>query len=712
MHSCRGRTDAELRSFFWPRGIAVVGASADPDKPGGKVVQLLKSYGYPGRIYPVNPGRKEVQGLPAYGSLAQIEVKPDLVVVAVEAARVPAVVRECAALQMTKLVVISGGFAEVGGRGELLQQELAEVAAESNLTILGPNCIGFINTLQPAAATFSLTVESGALRSGPAAFVAQSGGLGILALFLADLEKFGFSYVISTGNEINLDFAAVLDFLVQEPRVRVIGAYLEGIKDGERLRRSCRAAAEAGKPVLILKAGASQEAAAAIRSHTGALAGSREACRAFFRQEGVIEVETLTEMLSLFKAFAPGRLPQGNRAAVFSLSGGMGVLAADLCASAGLELARFSPQTVTALQRLMPSIATVRNPLDPTAALVTKLAEVREIIEIILADPGVDLFIFTTAIWRASGTASGEMIARIFGETEKPFFVIWPGCSRESKEIILEKGIPFFSELKDGVNAAAVLHRYALFQKKRARIIRTAVQVPEALTQAATLRSKMPARRGRNLNEAEAKEILARWGIDIPRGEVVRTPGQAVAAAGRIGYPVALKAVSEKIAHKTEAGAIRLGLRDAAMLHQAWEQIEQNLALRAPGIELAGYLVEEMLPVQLELIAGVKNDPVFGPLVLLGFGGIHVELFRDLAMRPAPLEAAQVEEMLGELKGAPLLSGFRERAPVNTAALVEAVSRFSHLAAALKGAYREMEINPLVICSDGRTVAADALILL
>lgn len=713
MKSDRRKEAAGLKEFFQPRGIAVVGASADPAKPGGKVVQLLKKYGYPGAIFPVNPGRKEVQGLYAYGSLAGIEASEvDLVVVAVEAAGVPAVVRECAALQLKNLVVISGGFAESGAAGAALQKELAELAVRHNLSILGPNCIGFINTLQPAAASFSLTVESGVLRSGPAAFVAQSGGLGILAIFLADLEKFGFSYMISTGNEANLDFAAVLDFLICEPGVGFIGGYLEGVKDGERLRRSCRAAAEAGKPVLILKAGESQEAAAAIQSHTGALAGSREAYRAFFRQEGVLEVETLTEMLSLFKALAPGRFPRGNRAAVLSLSGGMGVLAADLCAAAGLELARFSAQTVRSLQQLIPTIATAGNPLDPTAAILGRMSDIRAVIETILADPGVDLFIFTTAIWRASGVASAEMMADLFRETEKPFFIIWPGCGNESKDIIFKSGIPFFSELKEGISAAAALWRYAMFQKRRSKEKGPAAPPPGIGRQAEYLRPRMPAARGCNLNEAEAKQILACCGIDIPRGEVVATFEQAAAAALRIGYPVVLKALSPQITHKTEAGAIKLGLDDAAMLFEAWEQLHHDLASMAPEICPAGYLVEEMLPVHLEMMAGVKDDPVFGPLLLLGFGGIQVELLRDLAMRPAPLDPEQVQEMLGELKSAPLLSGFRGRDPVDTACLVEAVSRFSFLAAALKGSFSEMEINPLVICSDGRVAAADALFLL
>ena len=462
---------------------------------------------------------------------------------------------------------------------------------------------------------------------------------------------------------------------------------------------------------MMIKAGASHEAAAAIRSHTGALAGSEAAYQAFFRQEGVFAVKTLTEMLSLCKAFAPGCLPRGNRAAVLSLSGGMGVLATDLCARAGLQLARFSSQTLRALQRLMPSIATVRNPLDPTAAITTKLAEVRTAIEIILADPEVDLFIFTTALWRSYGAESGQMMAQLFKETEKPFFVIWPGCSGEVKEVIYDHGIPFFSELKEGVYAAGALWRYAAFQQKRIQANRSAspaaVHMPagEPFPRASLINKEG------HFTEAEAKQLLAGWGIAIPRGKVVSSMEQAVEAAGRIGYPVVLKAVSAEIAHKTEVGAIKLGLKNAAVLQQAWEQLQHDLNARAPGVSVTGYLVEEMLPVHVELIAGVENDPVFGPLVLLGFGGIYVELFRDLALRLAPLEPGQVQEMLGELKSAALLGGFRGTAPVDTASLIETVSRFSHLAMALQGSYREMEINPLVICPDGRTVAADALIV-
>ena len=709
---CLEKEAARLRSLFWPQSIAVVGASADPAKPGGKVVELLQSYRYPGRIFPINPGRREVQGLPACSSLAELKEKPDLVIVAVEAAAVPAIARQCAALQMKNLVVISGGFAETGTAGAALQEELAALAAAHDLAILGPNCIGFINALQPAAASFSLTLESGALRPGPAALVVQSGGLGILALYLADLEKFGFSYMISTGNEAGLDFAAVINFLVHEPRVKVIGGYLEGARDGERLRRACRAAAEAGKPVILLKAGASPEAAAAIRSHTGALAGSREAYRAFFLREGVLEVETLTGLLSLLKAFAPGRLPRGNRAAVFSLSGGMGVLATDLCAAAGLELARFSPGTVRELKKLMPAIATVGNPLDPTAAMLTRLAEVRAIIETVLADPGVDLFIFATALWRAPGAAAGEMRVQLFRQTDKPFFVIWPGCLPEAREIICEGGIPFFSELKEGVAAAAATWRYALIQQKRRKKRRgMPFFSSEARRQAEILRSKRSARGGLKLTEPEAKQVLAGLGIAVPRGELVGSLEEALAAAERIGYPVVLKAVSAELLHKTEAGAVRLGIGDTAMLRQAWEEMERELARRAPGIELSGWLVEEMLPVRLEMIAGARRDPLLGSMVLLGLGGIYVELFRDLAMRPAPLEPEEVLEMLGELKSAPLLQGWRGAPPVDTSSLAEAVSRFSYFAVALGESYREMEINPLVICSDGRAVAADAVIL-
>ncbi len=704
---------ADLKTFFWPRGIAVVGASADLAKPGGKVVQLLQKYDYPGRILPINPGRREIQGLPAYPNLAEIGPEADLVIIAVEASRTLEIVRQCAALELKNIVVISAGFAETGGTGETLQKELALLVEEHGLRVLGPNCIGFINSLQPAAALFSLTVESSTLRTGPAAFVAQSGGLGILAIYLADLERLGCSYMISTGNEVDLDFAEVIDFLVHEPRVKVIGGYLEGVKDGLKFRRACQAAAESGKPLLILKAGASREAAAAIRSHTGALAGSEAAYRACFHQEGVFAVETLTEMLSLFKVFAPGRLPRGNRAAVLSLSGGMGVLATDLCVRAGLQLAEFSPETRQELQQLMPAIATVGNPLDPTAAMTGGLPAVRQTIEILLADPGVDLFIFTTALWRNYGADAGRLFAELFEGTEKPFLVIWPGCSSEAKEIIQESGLPFFDELKEGVAAAATLWRYAEFQEKRLREKGERRSAAPALGEAAD--ESAAARRLREqkggFTEAEAKQFLAEWGIAVPRGKVVSSPEQAVAAAGEIGYPVVLKALSAELAHKTEVGALKLGLENALMLRQGWAQMELDLQARLPEAAISGYLVEEMLPIQLELIAGVEDDAVFGPLMLLGFGGIYVEIFRDMSLRLAPLAPAQVREMLAELKSAPLLSGFRGAAAVDISALVEAVSRFSRMAVAMRGSYREMEINPLVICPDGRAVAVDALIL-
>ena len=698
---------ALLKKFFWPRQIAVIGASADPAKPGGRVVQLLRDYGYPGSILPINPGREFIQGLPAYASLAEIAGEVDLAVIALEAPHVLEVVRQCAALQIKNIVVISAGFAETGGEGAALQEELAVLVEKEGLSVLGPNCIGFINSLQPAAASFSLTVESGALRSGPAAFVAQSGGLGILAIFLADLEKFGFSYMISTGNEVGLDFADLLNFLIHEPEVKVVGGYLEGLKEGPKFLRVCRAAAKAGKPLLLLKAGASGAAAAAICSHTGALAGSGEAYRAIFQQEGVVEVKTLTRMLSLFKAFAPGRLPRGNRAAVMSLSGGMGVLATDLCARAGLEMAEFSAATRRELQRLMPSIATVQNPLDPTAAMVSRLADVRKTIEVLLAAPEVDLFIFTTALWRNYGAEAGEIFVDLFQKTEKPLLVIWPGCSSAVKEVFYEGGVPFFSELEEGVYAAAALWCYEAFQQQRARR-------EESLKAAALVRAPVgaPMSLGQGeFTEAEAKEILAGWGIAVPRGEVVLTAEQAVAAAARIGYPVVLKALSTEIVHKAGVGAVRLGLEDAAELRQGWAQMERDLRERASETTVSRYLVEEMLPVQLEIIVGAEVDPLFGPLMLLGFGGIYVELLRDFALRPAPLGPAQVEEMLSGLKCAPLLEGFRGSAPLERAPLVETVIRFSQMASALREHYREMEINPLVICPDGRAVAADALIL-
>lgn len=418
----------------------------------------------------------------------------------------------------------------------------------------------------------------------------------------------------------------------------------------------------------------------------------------------------MTEMISLLQAFAPGRLPGGNRTAVYSLSGGLGVLAADRCAVEGLELAEFSPRTVEALRRLMPSIATVRNPLDPTAALAGKLDDIAASLRIISDDPAVDSLIFITAVWRTFGPAAGRMLADLYRTVSKPLLVIWPGCSEETREVIRKAGIPFYTEVREGIAAAAALWRYASFRKGPGEAVAVPAPVPAGAAEktAAVLAG---CRDGAGLTEPEVKEILAAYGIAVPRGETVKTVEEAVEAAGRIGFPVALKVVSARIAHKTEAGGIRLNLAGEPQLRQAWEQMCLDLAAKAPGVVQVGFLVEEMLPVRLELFAGVRCDPVFGPLLLLGAGGVLVELYRDLALRLAPVSPAGVREMLEELKCAALFKGFRGAPPVDPGPLAEAVSRFSRLALNLQGDYREIEINPLVVCTDGRAAAADALLV-
>lgn len=699
-----------LRAFFWPQTIAIVGASSDPRKPGGRVVQLLKEFSFPGEIIPINPGRREIQGLPCYPSLEEVKERVDLVVVSVPAAQVPGVVKQCAALGLKRLVIISGGFGELGREGRLLQDRLRQLVLEHDLTVLGPNCVGFINTLQPATPSFVLYVEGERLRSGSAAFIAQSGALGMLAVFLASREKMGFAYVISTGNEVDLDFASMISFLSREPRVKAIGGYLEGVNDGDALRRAFREAAAARKPVLILKAGSSSEAAEAIRSHTGAMAGSSEAYRAVFKEEGVLSASTLTELLSMFKAFQPGRLPQGNRVAVYSLSGGMGILTTELCPEYGLEMASFHPATVEQLQRLMPSIATVRNPLDATAAVALNLEDIRRSIELVLEDPGVDIFIFVTPFWRVFGTAASRMLVEVARHTEKPFLVIWPAATKEVKNELYENGVPLYDEIREAVFAAGALWEYARFQKHR-EVPDPVGPPPVPASVSASARNRLRECRGR-LSEVAAKELLRLYGIDTPRGAVVQELREAVEAARQIGYPIVLKAVSPLLAHKTEAGAVFLEIKGDEELRRAWEQMEHNLREKVPDLVPEGFLVEEMVPGGSELVVGIRIDPVFGPLLMLGAGGILVELIKDISLRPAPVSPAQVLEMLGELKTGALWRGYRGRSGLDLDSLAEAVARFSVMGSDLREEVRELEINPLLPSPDGRAVAADALILL
>lgn len=719
MTSLREENTASLEPFFNPRSVAIIGASANPGKPSGRPLAALRKSGYKGKLFPVNPRYRELFGLQCYPSLKEVPGEVDLAIVAVPAAAVPAAVRDCVEKGVRAAIVITSGFAEVGPEGARRQAELVEIARQSGMRICGPNTMGILSSPSRLVANFAIP-ELPEKISIPdfLGFVTQSGGFGYGIYEMIQSYGIGFSHFVSSGNEADADFAEYLAYLVDDRHTQVIGGYMEGIKDGPGFIRVARSALAAGKPVLLIKTGRHAAAARAAASHTGALVGSDRVYDAVFRQHGVLRVESFHEMLAVLSVLTGGRLPRGNRVAIVATSGGAGVFLADKCAENELALARLAPATRAALTDLLPPFASVQNPVDLTSAIMVNPALLLECSRIVARDPGVDTLIvchgFTEENLRIARELNFfEEMASFVRGTEKPVInLLWghQDSAQEAVRALTERRAPAVYEIEYGVKALAALVRYSA--KRRSFLAGQAVSgsPPEPEQVAAEILRRYPA--GAKLTERASKQVLAAYGIPVTREELAAgdAPAAAVAAAGRIGYPVALKIESPDLLHKTDAGGVKLNLCTPAEVEAAFREIMDNARRFNPAARIEGVLVQEMLPPGVEVIAGIGQDDIFGSTVLFGLGGVFVEALGDVALRVPPLTREDVLEMIGEIKGRRLLEGFRGLPPVDRQALAEIILKISRLALDFPQ-IAELDVNPL-ICSPQGIKAADALIIL
>ncbi len=759
---------ASLEPFFNPQSVAIIGASANPDKPSGRpLVALLKS-GYKGKLFPVNPRYQELFGVKCYPSLKDVPEEVDLAIVAVPAAAVLAALRDCAVKGVRAAIVITSGFAEVGPEGARLQEELAGIARQSGMRICGPNTMGILSFPSRLAANFAISVLPEKISIPDfLGFVTQSGGFGTGIYGMIQSYGIGFSHFISSGNEADVDFSEYLAYLVKDSHTKVIGGYMEGIKDGAGFIRAARAALAAGKPVLLIKTGRFAAAARAAASHTGALVGSDRVYDAVFRQYGVIRVESFHEMLAVLTVLTGGKLPRGNRLAVVSTSGGAGVFLADKCAESGLELTRLASETRAALARVLPPFASVQNPIDITSAIMVDPALILECSRIVVQDPGVDLMLICHGITeenleKAKRLNFIEEMALFVRDAAKPVVNLLWGRQDSAQYMVralTERRAPAVYEIEYGVKALAALVRYSAkrqaFQaaeaalepgsepgREPARMLepgpepgdvpasgtgpgpgpdrrtglppgRVPVPGPGRLpagAQATTaeILSKYPA--GAKLTEREAKKVLAAYGVPVTREELAVDAAAAAAAAQRIGFPVALKIESPDLLHKTEAGGVKLNLQTPAEVEAACLEILDNVRRFNPAARIEGVLVQEMLPPGVEVIVGIGQDDVFGSTVVFGLGGVLVEALQDVAIRVPPLTREDALEMIDEIKGRRVLEGFRGLPPVDREALAEIILKISRLALDFPQ-IAELDVNPL-ICSPQGIKAADALIVI
>lgn len=706
-----------LKKFFTPASVAIIGASKDISTINGKPLHYLKKHGYAGTIYPVNPKYEEVGGFRCYPGLEDIPGTVDLALIAVNYRLVPAMLKQCVKKKVRFATIFSSGFAEAGEEGRQMQRQLSEFASKTGLRICGPNCQGGVDLHNKTAAAFSAALDITPFKPGHIGFVTQSGALGFSIFNLAQENGIGFSYVISTGNEVDLDCMDYIDFMIDDRNTKIIFLYLEGIRNGNKFVKLAHKALEKGKPLVVLKVGKSEIGSRAAASHTAALTGSDVVFAAFFRQKGIIRVDSIEGFIDLGKIVnSTSIMPEGNRLGVVSISGGGGVLCADTAEECGISMARLQAETVEKIKKEIPPFGSPLNPVDITAQAINTAEGFSNVIQAMLADPGVDaLVVVITMIVGEPGLRMARDLAGISADSKKPVIVAWTAGDRlmgEQFEILQKSGVPYYQSPVRAVRALAELMNYRNSLQEKTAGVRLA-ESPEKSGMIPSSAMTIIEQAEMVLTEHRSKELLGSFGIDAGMEELAHTEQEALLVAGKIGFPVAMKIDSPDILHKTEAGGICLDVQDKNQLVKGYGDIIRNAHEYNPGARITGVLVQEMIPSGVEVIIGVNRDVQFGSVIMFGLGGIFVELLKDVSLRIAPVNEKEAMAMIRETHGFKMLTGVRGRARGDIKALAKTIARVSSMAMALGPRLKELDINPLIVLPEGKGVkVADALIVL
>jgi len=694
--------DPAINALLRPKSIAVLGASADFQKINGRTLKALLDKGYAGKIYPVNPKYQAIADLPCYPDVASMPDAVDLAVVAVPARHVPATLRELGRKKVAAAIVFSSGFSEVGGDGVQLEQELKAAIQDSGVRVLGPNCLGLINAFDNVMATFS-QFSLGPTLAGPAAFVTQSGALGTATAGMARRRGLNFGYFINTGNESDINFVDVMRAVIADPRIKVGAGYIEGLKDGQGLMGVAEEALALGKPLVVTKVGRTRAGARAIASHTGSLAGEDAVFDGVVRQQGIIRARSDEQLLDFVDVFTQCPLPAGSGIGFITRSGGAGALMADRAEELGLRVATLNPATVKALQKVVPAFGSTGNPVDITAQGLVDPSIMRESLKLLLMDPGVDVAVVWLAFTEKHADITVQTFAEVKAQTGKPFIVSWVGIPDDALEKMRAHGIAALRGAEPAVDAAMALVRYAEARRHwlADQAARAALRLPQL---------DLPAAAG-PVASLVAQKLLNESGVATARAVLASTADAAVAAAQKLGYPVALKIESRDIPHKTEAQGVRLGLGDEAAVRAAFIAILNNAKRYRSAARLDGVIVQAMARGDVELVIGLQSDPVFGVVVMVGLGGIHIEVLKDVAFRKAPVTPAEAGRMLDELRSSAILAGVRGKPAVDRAALTQMISAVSTFGAAAGGRLKELDLNPVLAGVEGVT-AVDWLMVL
>ena len=699
-----------LDSFFAPSSIAIIGASPDLTKIRGILLSFLRKNDYPGRIYPVNPSYPEIDGLRCYPTVAAIGEQVDLALVTIPANVVLPALEECAAAGVRHSVIISSGFAEEGGESAGLQQQIVELAKRTGMRVSGPNAEGFYNEPGRVSATFSPTVD---IKPGESrliaserriGIVAQSGGIGFSLFNRGKAIGLSFSTIVSTGNEADLAAGEFLQYMVQDKSTDVVMLFIEGVRDPENFVRAAAQAAAIGKPVIVCKIGRSEAGARASASHTASMTGWNAGYQAIFVKYGFLQADDPDEAVAIAAVLTTAPLPKGNRVGVITVSGGAGAWAADTVAMNGLDVPVLSETLQSEIRALIPSYGSARNPVDITAQAV-HTGGLQRTIELLNESDEVDLVLVVTSMASDRRVAlNPQALKPVIDSGKKPvLFYTYTLPSQLGRSTLAAAGVVVHAGLAPLGKALGEVVRRGAFQAPEGRA---------AVAQAdARLVMRLQAAGGA-LSEHDTKILLRDAGVSLPNERLVADAAELEAAMQAVGFPLAMKIQSPDITHKTEAGGVRLGIAGVEDGRDAYEKLLAGVRSDKPDARIQGVLLQPMARKGVEFIIGAIRDPVFGLMVMVGFGGVMTELFKDVAYRPAPVSAAEARAMLDRLRASPLLRGFRGAPPADVTALASLAAQVSRFAAGLGEHMAELELNPVIVHPDGQGVTiVDALLV-
>ena len=698
-----------MDALFKPRTVAIVGASDKYDQISGRPLKFFLRYGYKGKIFPVNPKHEELCGIKCYASIDDIPESIDLVLIVVPNKYVFPIVMSCVKKNVKSIIIFSSGFAEMGYEGRKLQEKIEENIVNSNTIVLGPNCLGFVNLHDHIPAFFGGSLDDdNNMIPRDVGFLSQSGALSNLCFAVAQKVRTGFSYLITMGNEMDIDISDCLEYLINDEKTKAITCFIEGLKDGQKFMKIARKGMQVKKPIVALKIGKSSVGRKASLSHTGKMTGSDESYDAAFKQVGIVRAGSIEETIDSMFMFTRCSLPGGNRIGIITITGGGAILMVDKCEELGLETPELMGSIKEQMLEIIPVYGSALNPVDLTGQLINDTSSIKRSAALLLNSDYIDIVVIFLGMLKHFCDKIIEDIVELSQNTNKLLCVVWMDPPNGAIRILQENGIPTFEDPIRCIRAISMVVKYADYLRKDIFIReRATVDVLDnkamhshkedviKLLNSSSLESK-------TLTEYESKRILEAYGIPITKERIASSPEQAVKIAAEIGYPVVLKVDSSEILHKTDVGGIELNLQTPDAVIKGYGRILSNIEKYAPNARVRGILVQEVILGSLETIIGIKQDTVFGPVVMFGMGGIYSEILNDFSIRIAPLLRQEAEEMVREIKGFKIVEGSRGKLKADINVIINTLLRVSRLAIELKNKVVELDINPFFVFEEGR----------